>query len=85
MMERCESLKEGSNEADIVRPSITLSFLLSNLFTVANILDPQRHAAPISATEANVDFATAIQESVNHRRLNPRQIQLTSIAGSIGA
>ena len=27
----------------------------------------------------------AIQASVNHRRLNPRQIQLASIAGAIGA
>ncbi|KAJ4245020.1 hypothetical protein NW762_014227 [Fusarium torreyae] len=39
---------------------------------------------PQSAPEI-VDIATAIQQSVNHRKLNPRQIQLTSIAGSIGA
>ncbi|KAJ4017589.1 hypothetical protein NW766_003654 [Fusarium irregulare] len=30
-------------------------------------------------------LTTAIQESVNHRRLNPRHIQLTAFAGSIGA
>lgn len=31
------------------------------------------------------DLDTAIRAAVNHRRLNPRQIQLTSIAGAIGA
>ncbi|KAL2860296.1 amino acid permease/ SLC12A domain-containing protein [Aspergillus pseudodeflectus] len=31
------------------------------------------------------DLSAAIIEAVNHRRLNPRQIQLTAIAGSIGA
>jgi amino acid transporter len=31
------------------------------------------------------DLDTAIAEAINHRRLNPRQIQLTAIAGSIGA
>ncbi|RBR25608.1 uncharacterized protein FIESC28_01571 [Fusarium coffeatum] len=30
-------------------------------------------------------LTAAIQESVNHRRLNPRHIQLTAFAGSIGA
>ncbi|KAF4962611.1 hypothetical protein FSARC_9389 [Fusarium sarcochroum] len=39
---------------------------------------------PQSAPEI-IDIATAVQQSVNHRKLNPRQIQLTSIAGSIGA
>ncbi|KAJ6178777.1 hypothetical protein N7519_009238 [Penicillium mononematosum] len=31
------------------------------------------------------ELSAAIREAVNHRRLNPRQIQLTAIAGSIGA
>ncbi|RDW86477.1 uncharacterized protein DSM5745_03119 [Aspergillus mulundensis] len=31
------------------------------------------------------ELSAAIQQAVNHRRLNPRQIQLTAIAGSIGA
>lgn len=31
------------------------------------------------------DLKNAIEHAVNHRRLNSRQIQLTSIAGSIGA
>jgi hypothetical protein len=32
-----------------------------------------------------MDLDAAIQAAVNHRRLNPRQIQLSAIAGSIGA
>ncbi|KAI1829236.1 hypothetical protein DTO006G1_9826 [Penicillium roqueforti] len=31
------------------------------------------------------ELSAAIREAVNHRRLKPRQIQLTAIAGSIGA
>ncbi|KAL4928486.1 amino acid permease/ SLC12A domain-containing protein [Aspergillus undulatus] len=31
------------------------------------------------------ELTRAIAEAVNHRRLNPRQIQLTALAGSIGA
>ncbi|KAL5334342.1 amino acid permease/ SLC12A domain-containing protein [Aspergillus crustosus] len=40
-------------------------------------------AGPSKSDET--DVAAAIREAVNHRRLNPRQIQLTAIAGSIGA
>ncbi|KAL2836088.1 amino acid permease-domain-containing protein [Aspergillus pseudoustus] len=39
--------------------------------------------APSKSNETNL--SAAIREAVNHRRLNPRQIQLTAIAGSIGA
>ncbi|KAL2868401.1 amino acid permease/ SLC12A domain-containing protein [Aspergillus lucknowensis] len=39
--------------------------------------------APSKSEET--DLSAAIREAVNHRRLNPRQIQLTAIAGSIGA
>ncbi|KAJ0424043.1 amino acid permease/ SLC12A domain-containing protein [Aspergillus carlsbadensis] len=39
--------------------------------------------APSKSDET--DLSSAIREAVNHRRLNPRQIQLTAIAGSIGA
>ena len=39
----------------------------------------------VTGTETSTDIDTAIREAVNHRRLNPRQIQLTAIAGSIGA
>ncbi|CBF76257.1 hypothetical protein AN5024.2 [Aspergillus nidulans FGSC A4] len=31
------------------------------------------------------ELSAAIEQAVNHRRLNPRQIQLTAMAGSIGA
>ncbi|KAL4884582.1 amino acid permease/ SLC12A domain-containing protein [Aspergillus karnatakaensis] len=39
--------------------------------------------APTKSDETELD--AAIRDAVNHRRLNPRQIQLTAIAGSIGA
>ncbi|CAH0052283.1 unnamed protein product [Clonostachys solani] len=38
-----------------------------------------------SINDGTVDQATALKLAINHRRLNGRQIQLTSIAGSIGA
>ncbi|KAH0397603.1 hypothetical protein KCU89_g8102, partial [Aureobasidium melanogenum] len=31
------------------------------------------------------DLDSAVKDAVNHRRLNPRQLQFTAIAGSIGA
>jgi len=44
---------------------------------------------PTTETTLENDAEDAIRArvavSVNHRRLNPRQIQLTAIAGSIGA
>ncbi|KAL3466699.1 amino acid permease/ SLC12A domain-containing protein [Aspergillus heterothallicus] len=39
--------------------------------------------APTKSVETDIN--AAIREAVNHRRLNPRQIQLTALAGSIGA
>lgn len=33
----------------------------------------------------NASLESLIKESVNHRKLNSRQIQLTSMAGAIGA
>ncbi|KAK8068769.1 hypothetical protein PG994_005385 [Apiospora phragmitis] len=41
------------------------------------------HGVSLAPEGANLD--EAIQYSVNHRKLNPRQIQLTSFAGAIGA
>ncbi|WWC63552.1 uncharacterized protein I303_106156 [Kwoniella dejecticola CBS 10117] len=38
-----------------------------------------------NVSDVDYDLAGAIAHAVNHRRLNPRQIQLTAIAGSIGA
>uniref|UniRef100_A0A8H7K7P5 Amino acid permease/ SLC12A domain-containing protein n=1 Tax=Bionectria ochroleuca TaxID=29856 RepID=A0A8H7K7P5_BIOOC len=38
-----------------------------------------------SINDGTVDQVTALELAINHRRLNARQIQLTSIAGSIGA
>jgi amino acid permease len=46
---------------------------------VAEVYLPSLGAGVESADE------TALAESINHRRLNARQIQLTAIAGSIGA
>jgi amino acid transporter len=44
---------------------------------------------PITETtlenDAEEEIRARVAVSVNHRRLNPRQIQLTAIAGSIGA
>jgi amino acid transporter len=44
---------------------------------------------PITETtlenDADEEIRARVAVSVNHRRLNPRQIQLTAIAGSIGA
>lgn len=57
-------------------------------------LDPIEDKGSSMGTEVNVlgvgndnerDFATRIAESATHRKLGARQIQLTSIAGSIGA
>ena len=49
----------------------------------------QDKAEPSTETtlETNVEdeIRARIDVSVNHRRLNPRQIQLTAIAGAIGA
>ncbi|KAL2808417.1 amino acid permease/ SLC12A domain-containing protein [Aspergillus granulosus] len=46
-------------------------------------LDSWSAEAPCKSEET--DLSAAIRVAVNHRRLNPRQIQLTAIAGSIGA
>ncbi|WRT65955.1 uncharacterized protein IL334_002906 [Kwoniella shivajii] len=45
------------------------------------------HHIPASSSSANEgdSLQERVLHSVNHRRLNPRQIQLTAIAGSIGA
>ncbi|KAK2805089.1 hypothetical protein FQN50_006334 [Emmonsiellopsis sp. PD_5] len=57
-------------------------------------MEPRTHELPkeagLATTEAGsfssgAELDAAILEAVNHRRLNPRQIQLTAIAGSIGA
>ncbi|WWC68368.1 uncharacterized protein I206_102293 [Kwoniella pini CBS 10737] len=39
----------------------------------------------VDNNNVDYDMAGAVAHSVNHRRLNPRQIQLSAIAGSIGA
>ncbi|KZN87201.1 General amino acid permease [Penicillium chrysogenum] len=46
----------------------------------------QEPGNPEDPSKSNeTELSAAIREAVNHRRLNPRQIQLTAIAGSIGA
>ncbi|KAJ6146247.1 hypothetical protein N7497_008229 [Penicillium chrysogenum] len=46
----------------------------------------QEPGSPEDPSKSNeTELSAAIREAVNHRRLNPRQIQLTAIAGSIGA
>ncbi|OJJ00289.1 hypothetical protein ASPVEDRAFT_149252 [Aspergillus versicolor CBS 583.65] len=45
--------------------------------------EPESPEEPSKSGET--ELSAAIREAVNHRRLNPRQIQLTAIAGSIGA
>lgn len=45
--------------------------------------EPESPEEPSKSDET--ELSAAIREAVNHRRLNPRQIQLTAIAGSIGA
>ncbi|KAL4810346.1 amino acid permease/ SLC12A domain-containing protein [Aspergillus unguis] len=46
-------------------------------------MDPETHHDPPKTDET--DLSREIQEAVNHRRLSPRQIQFTALAGSIGA
>ena len=60
---------------------------LANYVACIQTADP----VDISSGEASVvpdrtnELEASIKEAVNHRRLNPRQIQLTAMAGSIGA
>lgn len=66
------------------RPSCdSISLLYSWDHDLADVMFYQGQAM-VSAPEG-IDLTTAIQHSVNHRKLSSRQIQLTSIAGSIGA
>ncbi|KAL2813927.1 amino acid permease/ SLC12A domain-containing protein [Aspergillus cavernicola] len=51
---------------------------------IGHVVSEPWSAQDPSKSEAT-DLTEAIREAVNHRRLNPRQIQLTALAGSIGA
>jgi hypothetical protein len=42
-------------------------------------------SGPTSSQPDGCQIDTALQYQLNHRRLNPRQVQLSSIAGAIGA
>ncbi|KAL4969641.1 amino acid permease/ SLC12A domain-containing protein [Aspergillus stella-maris] len=41
--------------------------------------------ADVPSKSDETELEAAVREAANHRRLNPRQIQLTALAGSIGA
>ena len=48
----------------------------------------QEEIRPVISASGDVQLdqdGSVLQNALNHRRLNPRQIQLTAIAGSIGA
>ena len=51
---------------------------------IASTASAEVNVADVSALSIE-ELQSRIASSVNHRRLNARQIQLTSIAGSIGA
>lgn len=38
-----------------------------------------------ASRDANIDYSAAASFEMTHRRLNPRQIQLLALAGTVGA
>lgn len=68
------SIASGQVSLDDIAMSIAAKSFSSKVFQTSN-----------SAVLYDSDFDTTLEAAVNHRRLKPRQIQLTAIAGSIGA